>query len=254
MQIVKFELSGTFAFFKNPEVNTNGYFTYSNIHKVALRGIFGSILGLKGYNQQLPDDEYPEFYNLLKDCKIGVVPVGNVCPDKKIQVFNNSTLFHNIGEDKKGANLIVYEEWIENPRWDIYIQINKNNALEKELMDRLVSKRFVYVPYLGKNDHFANIENVKVYDDFNIDNTSTPIKIDSFYYSKDFTIHDDYDPFSEDENEEIKMVYKEFLPCELSSETNHYILKPISYSENKLDKKNSDVDIFNIEDKNIVFI
>ena len=41
MEILRFSLSGKTAFFKKPEVNTYFYFTYGNIHKVALLGIFG---------------------------------------------------------------------------------------------------------------------------------------------------------------------------------------------------------------------
>ena len=45
MEILRFRLSGKNAFFKKPEVNTYCYFTYGNIHKVALLGMFGAILG-----------------------------------------------------------------------------------------------------------------------------------------------------------------------------------------------------------------
>ena len=51
MEILKFKLSGKSAFFKKPEVNTYCYFTYGNIHKIALLGILGAILGYKGYSQ-----------------------------------------------------------------------------------------------------------------------------------------------------------------------------------------------------------
>ena len=49
MKAIKFNLSGKFAHFKKPDVNSYAYFTYSHIHKVALLGILGAILGLKGY-------------------------------------------------------------------------------------------------------------------------------------------------------------------------------------------------------------
>ena len=41
MKALKFTLSGKTAFFKRPEVNTYYYFTFGNIHKVALwpRGV-----------------------------------------------------------------------------------------------------------------------------------------------------------------------------------------------------------------------
>ena len=49
MRSVKFKLKGRNAFFKKPEVNTYCYFTYGQIHKMALLGIFGAILGYDGY-------------------------------------------------------------------------------------------------------------------------------------------------------------------------------------------------------------
>ena len=52
MKAVKFVLSGKNAFFKKPEVNTYYYFTFGQIHKVALLGMFGAILGYDGYAQK----------------------------------------------------------------------------------------------------------------------------------------------------------------------------------------------------------
>ena len=40
MKALKFTLSGNTAFFKVSSVNSNCYFTYGNIHKPALLGIF----------------------------------------------------------------------------------------------------------------------------------------------------------------------------------------------------------------------
>ena len=71
MQALKFTLSGKTAFFKRPEVNTYYYFTFGNIHKVALLGIFGAILGYQGYNNTI---ELPEFYQKLKDIKSSILP------------------------------------------------------------------------------------------------------------------------------------------------------------------------------------
>ena len=52
MEAVRFTLSGRTAFFKKPEVNAYYYFTYSQIHKIALMGMFGAILGYGGYAQK----------------------------------------------------------------------------------------------------------------------------------------------------------------------------------------------------------
>ena len=55
MKVVSFNLSSKFAHFKKPDVNSNVYFTYSHIHKVVLLGVFGAILRLDGYNQNIKD-------------------------------------------------------------------------------------------------------------------------------------------------------------------------------------------------------
>ena len=52
MKAIRFTLSGKNAFFKKPEVNSYYYFSYGQIHKVALLGIFGAILGYGGYAQK----------------------------------------------------------------------------------------------------------------------------------------------------------------------------------------------------------
>lgn len=250
MKILKFELSGQFAFFKNPEVNSNCYFTFNNIHKIALMGILGSILGLSGYNQQRESD-YPEFYEKLKSLKVSVVPKSDVCPNKKIQTFNNSTMFYNKGGDKFGANLIVKEEWIENPSWDIYIQINEGNEIENELFSRITECRYVYVPYLGKNDHFANIINVEVFNEENmkvIEDAS--FKLDSFYLKESYK--ESIDDFFETGNNILR--YREYLPYALSNQTNHYKYKVVEYSTGKIEPRNSDVKAFNINGINITFM
>ena len=71
MRALKFTLSGKNAFFKKPEVNAYFYFTYGQIHRVALLGILGAIVGYKGYGCT---GTYPEFYEKLKDLKVSVVP------------------------------------------------------------------------------------------------------------------------------------------------------------------------------------
>ena len=90
MKILKFRLYGRNAFFKKPDVNAILYYTYGNIHKVALLGMFGAILGYGGYNhmnfynqKNKNKMEYPEFYNKLKDLKISIVPNNNGFFEKK---------------------------------------------------------------------------------------------------------------------------------------------------------------------------
>ncbi len=161
MKAISFKLSGRFAHFKKPDVNSHTYFTYSHIHKVALLGILGAILGLKGYENFSRDKgilrgNFPEFYEKLKDFKIAIIPSSPYFT-KKIVTFNNSVGY---ASKEQGGNLIVREQWLENPSWEILVLENESDEF-RELRRRLLKKEFVFIPYLGKNDHFANIDDVK---------------------------------------------------------------------------------------------
>ena len=117
MQALKFKLRGKTAIFKRPDVNSHCLFTYSHIHKPALLGILGAICGFGGYNQQKAYNnkcvaekrkedmqDYPEFYEKLKDIKISVIPQEPMFVMKK-QTFNNS-----VGYANADGNLIVIEQ------------------------------------------------------------------------------------------------------------------------------------------------
>ena len=154
MRAIKFNLRGKFAHFKKPDVNSYAYLTYSHIHKIAVLGILGAILGLRGYGNSKGD--LPEFYEKLKDFKISIIPKKPYFT-KKIQSFNNSVGY---ASEEQGGNLIVREQLLENPSWDILIMENESDEFD-ELKTRLFNKEFYYLPYLGKNDFPAIIDEVE---------------------------------------------------------------------------------------------
>lgn len=230
MNVLKFTLSGRTAFFKKPDVNSYYYFTYGNIHKMALLGILGAIIGYKGYNQQKHEETtYPEFYEKLKDIKVSIVPRNpkGYIP-KKMQTFNNSVGY---ASQEKGGNLIVKEQWLEDSVWDIYILIKGEK--ERELSERIINKKFKYIPYLGKNDHVANITDVEIIKNATrLDNIH---KIDSLFIKDDFEYQDyEDDPFGLD-NEYIPIFkYQEMLPTALEEITNKYKLTLFVYTNSSL--------------------
>lgn len=177
-----FMLSGKTGFFKKPDVNVETYFTYNNIHKPALLGLLGAILGLKGHSQltsenqsifqnnkltkkkedKLPLNEgFPEYYDFLHQLKVAITPnISRGVFPKKIQVFNNSVGY---ASKEKGGNLIVREQWLEQPSWTVMILDDDSidSFIFTKLKSYLLHKETHYIPYLGKNDHPATIENVK---------------------------------------------------------------------------------------------
>ena len=252
--VLHFTLKGKTAFFKKPDVNANVYFTYSNIHKVALLGICGAILGYGGYAQsrhcEEADKDYPEFYEKLKDLKIAVAPSSkykNGCIDTKIQAFNNSTGY---ASKECGGNLIVKEQWLENPEWDIYILLNTEEAIN--LKNSICDHKCVYCPYLGKNDHYADITNISIEKaekaDFEIGKIANiiPQKYVEFITLDDDEIEemgiDDYGSF----------VKKESLPVGITKVTNQYIMETMLYTDYVI--KIHDVDVYTVKGKNIVWI
>lgn len=228
MRAVKFKLKGRNAFFKKPEVNTYCYFTYGQIHKMALLGIFGAILGYDGYGikkqerkakGQPTTEEYPEFYRKLKDLKICVIPENEqgYIP-KKIQQYNNSVGYASA---ETGGNLIVKEQWLENPEWEIYFMIDSEEA--ELLADFLINSKCIYIPYLGRNNHIADIEEVERV-------SLKEIYLEELQISSMFpkSIGSILLPDDEDEIEPFK--YEEKLPSALNGYTNLYEYQTFCYT------------------------
>lgn len=163
MKSLRFTLSGPAACFRQPDVNAKVYFTYNNIHKVALLGLLGAVLGLSGYrNAKLYGQEermYPEFYEVLSSLRVSVVPNGKSGYfTKKIQYFNNSVGY---ASKEEGGNLQVREQWLENPKWTVFLaQHELDDAIWNNLCDYLLRGECAYIPYLGRNDFPAQIEDV----------------------------------------------------------------------------------------------
>lgn len=246
MRALKFTLSGRNAFFKKPEVNTYGYFTYGQIHKVALLGTLGAIVGYKGYGHT---GVYPEFYEKLKDLKISIVP-GNPQGyiQKKMQMFNNTVGY---ASQELGGNLIVREQWLENPIWDIYILLNCEEA--DKIAEMIMENRCVYIPYLGKNDHLADICNSEIVE---LETTSCENTVLScLYLKKDGKLgiadDEDEDEWEDDEEDAPEFKYEEKLPIGIDDHLNLYQYETFCYTNMKVILKEKN--ILKTENRRLVF-
>lgn len=246
MDILKFSLGGRTAFFKKPEVNTYYSFTYGNIHKVALLGMFGAIRGYKGYSSmEAKGTGYPEFYEKLKALHLGIVPRNeNGFIRKKIQWFNNSVGY---ASEEQGGNLIVKEQWLENPSWDIYVAVDCEEA--EKVADDLLSHRCIYLPYLGKNDHPADITGVRSLKDCK--DVSGFKKIDSLCLKEKVSYGDITD--FEEEYEDIPVFkYEESLPVALKQETQMY--QYCTFTHSNLPVERYDGPVYQPDEETIVFL
>ena len=255
MKALKFTLSGNSAFFKDNVINTV-YLTYGNIHRVALLGMFGAILGYGGYskqndmlkkkNKKMPD--YPEFYEKLKDIKISTVCNGkNGYFNKKLQTFNNSVGY---ASKEEGGNLIVKQFWLENPSWDIYILLDCDEA--KKIAEYIKNRKAIYLPYLGSNDHLANIMDVEIINiEEKIGSEDETIEILSMVKASDIS-EKKKNVFSIDKNSTRDNIYKysEYLPLTLSKDLNQHEKEKMIITNMSVILKKS---YYKVEDKNIVF-
>lgn len=286
MEILRFSLSGSAACFRKPEVNTYVYFTYGNIHKVAILGIFGAILGYDGHNQMKGygkerrqtklSEGFPEFYEKLRDLHISIIPVysDGIIP-KKAQRFNNSVGY---ASKEQGGNLIVTEQWLERPKWEIAVLIDSAEA--EALKNAICENRCVYYPYLGKNDHMADITNVKLEQadviDFSCGRLDCLAPTDFVKMAK--IDQDDIEDLLEEKWEDLEMnhpertenmeyedwrekelnnngtfKYKEGLPYSLDPWVNHYQLKEFLYTNHYVEITDKQ-SVYQLSDgKNIVF-
>ncbi|WDM23248.1 type I-B CRISPR-associated protein Cas5b [Paenibacillus polymyxa] len=241
MQALSFELSGETAFFKKPDVNVYAYFTYSHIHKVALYGLLGAVLGLGGYTQQYernmalggkakqdnPAMPYPEFYEVFRHASVSIVPHGDRGYfSKKIQIFNNTVGY---ASQEEGGVLNVREQWLERPRWTIYVA--DDGGVDREVFDRLADyvqhSKAEYIPYLGKNDHPATISKARLVE---LEPASEPEYIDSLRAA-----HVLVDTGGYVKDDQMQSYLQEYLPVGLNTANNGYILEPLVFSNQEID-------------------
>jgi len=251
MKAISFILNGKTACFRKPDVNVYVYFTYNNIHKPVLLGLLGAIVGLGGYTQLHDknrglkvgklgyDDGYPEFYEKLKHLKVSITPLApNGYFSKKIQVFNNSVGY---ASSETGGNLIVREQWLENPAWQIMI-LDDGSDEYKELVEHLKNRKAVFIPYLGKNDHPANIDEVQ-----NIElNEPNNNYIDSLFI-KNFEKLDRWA-----KEDEMPFIFQEISPMRLQKEYHFYEYEALVFTNYELENLPSSV--FEYNGKNYAFI
>lgn len=73
-KLISFDLKAEMGFFKKPDINDGIYLTYNMLHKPALLGILGAIVGLKGHEKE---GVLPEYYCKFRDLKVAVQPLAS---------------------------------------------------------------------------------------------------------------------------------------------------------------------------------
>lgn len=235
MEALTFDLGGSTAFFRKSDVTGGYHFSYEHIHKVALLGIFGAILGYGGYSQQ-GEEEFPEFYRRLNTLRVAILPKVPGSFYYKNQYFNNAT-----GHGNKNSSLMMNEVWLENVDWKIVVMADESEEYA-DLKERLFTSKFVYLPYLGRNDHYAVADNVSI---ANVEELDETTRIHSLFEKKGEFWFEESGTFNlNGTTRGFRFNY--FLPVGLDAEFNLYETKEFTYT-NRLIEEIGDVEVFELQ-------
>lgn len=240
MEVLSFVLKGRMAHFKNPENNLNIELTYSNIHKPALLGLLGAVIGLKGRNQY-KELGYIEYYKELKDLEIAIVPYKPYW-NKFIDELTNTTGFAN-----KQFNQIIKRQYLENVSWNIYIRQNTvKDELWQTLKFNLLNGISYYHISLGGRKNTARIERVEILEDKKVDKIDYCDSIIKFKNVNNIfkdTISDSWGK---------AFCLKENMPIGLEGNT-LYNKEDLIFTSNKLTFK-QDVDIYKVRNNYVSYM
>jgi CRISPR-associated protein Cas5h len=115
----------------------------------------------------------------------------------------------------------------------------------KKIKEYLVNKKAVYIPYLGKNEHFANIDFVK---EIELDEKlflDEGIYIDSLFI-KSGEIN------GYERERELPFIFQEVSPISLQKDFHFYEYVTLCFTNCELDEEPKNC--FSFENKNYVFI
>ena len=184
----------------------------------------------------------------LRICKVSIEPLNKEAViSKKVQIFNNSVGY---ASKEMGGNLIVKEQWLESPGWNIYLLIDNDEA--EKISEYILNNKAIYQPYLGKNDHYANISEVELLDNcIEVRNVS---RINSLCLKDEVSLEmPDIDLSLDNEDDEENIFrYCEKLPYKLNEETSLYEVRSFVFSNMDVRELKSDY-VYRVKDKNIVF-
>ncbi len=169
-RLISVDWRATFGFLKKPDVNEGIYLTYNLLHKPALLGILGAVLGLGGYGR--PDYMRPErvleYRRKLAGLRVAIAPIeataGRNGSDrgnfrKAVIKYTNT-----VGYANDGSTLIVAEQTLLGPAYRTWLLLDEADETQVELLRRLQTQQAEYVPYLGKNEFPLWWENVREWD------------------------------------------------------------------------------------------
>lgn len=173
-KLISFELKADFGFFKKPDYNDGLLLSYNMLHKPALLGVLGAIIGLEGYKQK---GQLPEYYEKLKHLQVSIEPLQH----EKGNFQKTSVKYTNgVGYANADGNLLIEETMLVKPAFRCYLLLNMQSEPEQKLYDYVTQLKAEFIPYLGKNEFQAWIGDVEEWDHLPF-NSSSDFSISSLF-------------------------------------------------------------------------
>lgn len=232
-KLVSIDLKADFGFFRKPDANNTINLSYNIIHKPAILGILGAIIGLEGYAEK---GKMPIYYKVLKDTKIGVQPLeeekGNYL--KTLVSYSDSTGFNNKDKDRLPATRIMEEMMLVNPQYRIYLLLESSNEFHQSLFQNLSNAQSEFIPYFGKNEFTAWWEKAsfREYAFEQKKNITESIRIKTVF-QKDLVLKNNTEElvsFLPNPDDPIPFLYFERLPKDFDTDLMQYNLGEFAYS------------------------
>jgi CRISPR-associated protein Cas5h len=146
-RLISVDFKGHFGFFRKPDANNTINLSYNMLHKPALLGILGAIVGLDGYKKK---NELPAYYKQLKSLQVGVEPLNHDQGNFQKTVIKYS---NTVGYANKGTTYLTEEATLINPAYRVYMLLDDTIDVQAKLYDYLTTGKTEFVPYFGKNEH-----------------------------------------------------------------------------------------------------
>lgn len=210
-KLISIDLKGDFGFFRKPDANNTVNLSYNMLHKPALLGIFGAIIGLEGYKEK---GKMPAYFEVLKEIKIGIEPLfhekGNY--QKTVIKYSNT-----VGYANNGSTYLTEESTLIKPAYRIYGLLDLNDQNHNLLYKNLQEGTAEYLPYFGKNEFSAwwEKESFMVYEFQTIDKPLDNVNIKTLFLKHNLIKENKATPifdFMSFMEEETPFMYFERLP------------------------------------------
>ena len=248
MRLISFDIQADFAFFRKPETNNTINLSYNVMHKPAVLGVLGAILGLEGYKEK---GKLPEYYEKLGDTQIGIELLMH---DKGNFAKTNIKYTNTVGYANKGTNFLTEELTLINPAYRIYVLLDDKNELHLKLYHLLQNGESVYIPYLGKNEFTAWWE-PSSFREYNFSEKeikhSESVKINTVFQKEIILKEHTEPPFPDLLNldfEEVNFLYFERLPKGFDLDLMQYDIKEFAFSNYRINNAHALESLFFIEE------